>query len=292
MKAAKAALPADVLTTIPTIHHFDDDARVVIMDDCGDAVSLKQLMLDNPPLPSVANVIGKALGEFLGRLHTWGVNPKESQHDLFDQNKLGKTISGFVTYGRLISTLNGKNNLAALSDAPLNIPQAKLEIISKLADERRHDINTCQDTLTMGDFWPGNILVNINYSSDGSATTVGRIHVVDWELVKPGLAGLDVGQFCAEMHLLRRFSPACEPSVSAALKAFLKAYRGAFEVKMSVVRVSAGHIGAHWVAWTPRVPWGSKELTREIVQEGVEYLVEAYSGDVKWLEGSIVGALL
>ncbi|KIM86901.1 hypothetical protein PILCRDRAFT_4159 [Piloderma croceum F 1598] len=43
-------LPGDVVATVPTIHYFDDVAHVVIMDDCGAGVlTLKQLMIENPP---------------------------------------------------------------------------------------------------------------------------------------------------------------------------------------------------------------------------------------------------
>ena len=69
-------LPGDVVATVPTIHYFDDVAHVVIMDDCGvGAVTLKQLMLQNPPPVSVAKALGTGLGEFLsfGRLRGDGL---------------------------------------------------------------------------------------------------------------------------------------------------------------------------------------------------------------------------
>jgi len=118
------------------------------------------------------------------------------------------------------------------------------------------------------------------------------VYVLDWELAKPGLAGLDIGQFCAEMHLLRRFSPACGTSATTVLDAFLKTYRDAAGVGVGVAKDAIVHIGAHLVAWTPRVPWGSKERTREVVDEGVGYLVEGYAATQEWLRGSLVGRLV
>jgi hypothetical protein len=275
------------------IHHFDDVAHVLIMDDCGaGAVTLKQLMLQNPPPSSVASAIGAGLGECLGRLHTVGLDPQVSNLEFFDKNQQGRMISGFATYGRLVSTLTGNDDIAALSDPPLDIPQSKLDIISALSSEKIHAINTSHQALTMGDFWPGNIMVCLSPSHNDSPPLLERVYILDWELAKPGLAGLDVGQFCAEMHLLRRFSPACDESVTTALDAFLRSYRNAFKVGVEVTKDAAVHIGAHLVAWTPRVSWGSKERTREVVHEGVECLVEGYAGTQKWLEGSIVGPLL
>lgn len=91
MKSVKAILPSDAVVTVPTIHHFDDVAHVVIMDDCGiGALTLKQLMLENPPSLSVASTIGAGLGEFLGRLHKWGRDPQASNHAFFDTNQQGK----------------------------------------------------------------------------------------------------------------------------------------------------------------------------------------------------------
>ncbi|KZP09895.1 hypothetical protein FIBSPDRAFT_873126, partial [Athelia psychrophila] len=266
MRAVKAALPIDLVVSIPTVHHWDEVAHVVIMDDCGeDTRSLKQLMLEQPSPIALAHTIGTALGEFLGRMHTWGVDPTTSQHAYFDTNQQAKMITRWLTYDRLISTLNGQDHLLTPSDPPLNISQAKLDIISKISDERRDATNHCQDTLTMGDFWPENILVNLQYPPSGDPPVLKRIYVIDWELAKPGLAGLDVGQLCAEMHLLRHFSPASEPAVSAAMNAFLEAYRDKVTVSASMATIVAEHIGAHIVALAPRNPWGGKELTREVV---------------------------
>ncbi|KIM86898.1 hypothetical protein PILCRDRAFT_291247 [Piloderma croceum F 1598] len=92
--------------------------------------------------------------------------------------------------------------------------------------------------------------------------------VIDWKLVKPGAARLDIGQFCAEMHLLRPFSPACDTSVTTALDAFLK-----MQLDAGVAKDAMVHVGDHLVAWTPRVPCGCKERTRGVAVEGVGYLV-------------------
>jgi thiamine kinase-like enzyme len=161
-----------------------------------------------------------------------------------------------------------------------------------LSSDKIHAINTSHQTLTMGDFWTGNIIVCLGDTNNDSQLSLERVYVLDWELAKPGLAGLDVGQFCAEMHLLRRFSPLCDESVTTTLNAFFEAYRNEFEVGVEIVKDAAVHVGAHLVAWTPRVPWGGKERTRDVVNEGVEYLVEGYTGTREWLGGSIVGPLL
>ena len=61
----------------------------------------------------------------------------------------------------------------------------------------------------MGDFWPGNMMVVL----DGDRN-LERIYVLDWELSRTGLPGADIGQFCAEIHLLRRFEADAKDSAS------------------------------------------------------------------------------
>jgi 5-methylthioribose kinase len=108
MRFARATSSSNSLVTIPAIHHFDDIAHVVIMDDCGTgSLTLKQLMLTNPLSLSMANAVGKGLGEFLGRLHTRGLDTQASNHEFFDKNQQSKMMSGFVTYGQLMPTLTG-----------------------------------------------------------------------------------------------------------------------------------------------------------------------------------------
>lgn len=295
MKVVKSILPNDGIVTIPRIHLFDEAAHVIIMEHCGEGIlTLKQLMLQDPPPISIARDIGKGLGEFLGHLHTWGLDPDASNHAYFDTNQQGKTMSGFVTYGRLVSTLTGKDKLPALTDPSIEVPQSKIDIISGIATKTIDAVNTSHQTLTMGDFWPGNILVRLSApSGESDLRSLERIYVLDWELSKPGLAGLDIGQFTAEMHLLRRFSPASDESVSTALSSFFKSYQASFPaVDEELARIAVVHVGAHLVAWTPRVPWGGKERTRQVVLEGVDCLVNGCQETRHWLEKSIVGPLL
>lgn len=117
----------------------------------------------------------------------------------------------------------------------------------------------------MGDFWPGNILLSL----DPYTGAVERINVVDWELAKTGLAGLELGQFAAEVDLLRKFYPAFEDAGTKMISAFY----GAYSMEEDVARTAAIHWGVHLITWTPRVPWGSKWDTREMVEKGIKLVV-------------------
>lgn len=140
----------------------------------------------------------------------------------------------------------------------------------------------------MGDFWPGNIMVALDPSD---VNQLKRIYVLDWELAKTGLPGADIGQFCAEIHLLRRFEPITKASASWILSTFLKAYSRVGKPDVQVCRHAMVHWGVHLAVWTPRIPWGGKTATRDAVEEGVGFLVGASSADEDWLRASDVGAL-
>ncbi|KAG2338358.1 hypothetical protein BDR05DRAFT_893824 [Suillus weaverae] len=282
----------DDVITVPNVHLFDEEAHVMIIDDCGtDARTLKQLMIDEALPRTVAEDIGAAIGRFLGRIHAWN---KDASFDMgiFSNNEVGKMISALVTYGRLISTLSGRDNIAALADPGLDIPEGTLAVISKLAETRSSEIDSTAEVLTHGDFWPGNIMVSLRRESEGGMLRLEKLYVLDWELAKAGLRGLDIGQFCAEMRLLQRFYPNRQEETSTVMRSFLLAYRGGSGPDEALARVAIAHVGAHLVAWTPRVRWGDKEDTRQTVTEGVELLIGGAEGTLAWLEGSLVGSLM
>ena len=282
----------DDVITVPAVHLFDEEAYVMIMDDCGtDARTLKQLVIDEALPQSVAEEIGAAVGRFLRRIHSWN---KDESFDMgiFSNNEVGKMISSLVTYGRLISTLSGKDNIAALADPVLNVQKGKLDVISKLAETCSYEINSTSEAVTHGDFWPGNIMVSLRREIEGCAPRLEKVYLLDWELAKAGLRGLDIGQFCAEMRLLQRFYPSRKDEASTIITSFLLAYKGGSGPDEALARVAIAHVGAHLVAWTPRVRWGGREEIRETVAEGVELLVGGAEGTQTWLESSLVGSLL
>ncbi|KAJ7493839.1 kinase-like domain-containing protein [Mycena latifolia] len=285
LEKVKAGLDCGPRAAVPGMHHFDEEAHVIIMDDCGaSAVTLKELFLTAPPSPAVAREIGAALGQFLGRLHSWAsIDP--SMLDFFDQNQQAKRITAWVTYGRLISTLT-TDNLPAVALLPEQVDESDLADIRAIVDERTPEIFNSRETLTMGDFWTGNIMVSLG------ADALERVHVIDWELAKPGLAALDVGQFCAEVHTLQLFKPETVEPANALLEAFLTEYRAhCGTMAPHMANVAAKHMGAHLVTITPRVPWGTPEETAKVVQVGLTHLMEGCSD--RWVrERSVLSPLM
>ena len=237
--------------------------------------------------------IGAALGRFLSRLHGWNEHP-DVDLSLFASNEVGKTTTAFVTYGQLVATLTSGDKIPHLLDPYLEISEEKLAIISELAETRIKEIHssTASSVMTHGDFWPGNIIVSLRRGADGAIEVLDRLYILDWELAKTGISGLNLGQLCAELHLIARFHPHREESAKATIRSLLSAYRQSRKMDPVTARVALGHVGAHLVALTPRVRWGGRERTREVVQEGVELLNLSWTGSESSLLDSIVGPLL
>lgn len=118
----------------------------------------------------------------------------------------------------------------------------------------------------MGDFWPGNIIV-----PNGD---VERAYVVDWEVCRPGLAGVEIGQFCAEVGFVQHFHPEHAAAAEAVLEEFMRAYKATAEPDSGVLRMADMHIGVHTVVIAPRVDWGPRDATRAAVSGGVRRIVQ------------------
>jgi 5-methylthioribose kinase len=232
------------------------------MEDCGeDSQNLKALMSAAPPSVPVAQEIGRALGQFLGRLHSWGtVDPK--MIDFFDENEqakvtdvsaitlfsfmnvFGQRITSWITYGRLISTLT-TDDIPAVALLPEKVPESDLDDIRAIITERTNEIFTERATLTMGDFWTGNVMVNLRTDAATGETSFGGVYIIDWELAKAGVAALDVGQFCAEMLTLTLFKLDAVEASKALIEAFLTEYRAhCGEMAPHFANVVAKHMGA------------------------------------------------
>ncbi|KAF9011117.1 kinase-like domain-containing protein [Cyathus striatus] len=286
LKAVRSWLPSNSVVTVPEVHLFDMEHNLIIMEDLGhDAVTLKIFMQEHNPSTELASRIGELIGDFLGQLHVWGQNNVE-RCKFFDGNMEGKSVTR-AYYGGLVSTLKGEYSLSKLSDPPLEIKAEDLNVIEDVVEDTTQSMVTVRDSFVMGDFWTGNMIVSLDKSGN-----LNHIFIVDWEFSRLGLLGVEVGQFCAEAHMLHRFNVQCKESAPALLTHFLKAYRKLVNTDEELCRTAVIHLGVHIIAIAPRMPWGEKELTREVVQEGVSLIVRGWKGDLEWMKHSLVGGLI
>ncbi|GLB43504.1 putative phosphotransferase enzyme family protein [Lyophyllum shimeji] len=296
MTRIKAWLPTDSLVTVPTIYKFDTQHNVIIMEDCGPGtLTLKDFLREGrasstPDAADLAEIIGASLGRFIGAMHAWSRADPDGMLSLFAENTQALQLSPWATYGRVVQTLRpgeGDDVPPALADPPFAVRDADVDVVRKVAGEMSAAMMAARDIFVMGDFWPGNVMVTLD-----SNQQLRRLYILDWELAKPGLPGVELGQFCAEMHLLQRFVPVAQDAASTVLNAFLRAYAKAYAPDVEVARNALVHWGTHLVVWTPRVPWGDKETTRKVVEEGLQIILGAAGAKEDELRRSLVGPLV
>ena len=237
MRYARSIVRDDSLVTVPEIYRFDSDANVIIMEDCAASdedtytVTAKEYLLrtegtrPSPPTKDVSRIIGAALGKFIATLHNKSRNNVEVL-DNFDKNQQARVLSAWATYGRLHSTLSGEDALPPLSDPPFEVTSDDLKKIDQLALNAQDLVKTSRETLVHGDFWPGNVLIRFkpNATSEG-VDEVEKMYLVDWELVKPGSRGVELGQFLGELYQAQHFCEINAPSAEALRVGLLEAYQ-------------------------------------------------------------------
>ncbi|KAF9453893.1 hypothetical protein P691DRAFT_812509 [Macrolepiota fuliginosa MF-IS2] len=286
MKRIREWSSPTAFVTVPSIHLYDEKGRAVIMDDCGlSSISLKEYMQQGRCTVEIAHRIGKEIGEFLGMLHTWG----RSNADVgafFDGNKQAKVMSIWVFYGRILPTF--EDGLEKLKDPDVKLSEEEASTLKRIVEETSNAMKEATGTFVMGDFWPGNVMLSFNEGGD-----ITQIRVLDWELCKPGVLGIELGQFCAELILLMRFNAdICEQTAGIMLEDFLKIYATHITPDLEMCRRAIVHLGTHLVTLTPRIAWGGKEMTQKVVKEGLGLILEGYGAEREWLRKSAVGPLV
>ena len=233
-------LPANDLVRPPEVFRYNAENHVLHLSD-GGARTLKAAYgepgLDVPGY-------GAGLGRWLAGLHGASV-----EADIGD-NQTGKAIYRYAYMG-LAGVAREYGVDAGLSE--------------RVDREFGSLLQTDDECVCHGDFWPGNVLV--------SETGEGLM-VVDWEMVRRECGATDVGQFAAEAWLLDRFRGG-----KGLLGAFLKSYREAAGPGRGFLKRVAVHFGTHLAFWPTRVEWGSREETRECELVGQEVLKRAVDED-------------
>ncbi|KAI9454133.1 kinase-like domain-containing protein [Lactarius psammicola] len=279
LRGVRAWLPPDACITVPVVHHFDHAMHAAIMDDAGPgAAPLKAALLaGHIPSPRAAT-LGTTIGQFLRALHTWGRGTEAggTLREALGANVFARDIYAFITYGRVCATLRtpggettgaaagGQEPLPALGDEPLGVPEETLRVIEELAERRVPQIRDVRgDTLVMGDFWPGNVLVG---------ERGGGRFAPSWRR-------------CGILH------PERAEAAGEVLNNFVHAYFAgdvgpeADETR----RVALGHFGVHLAVWTPRAEWNAGvQAKRALVMKGVKHLVEGADPERVWTDEELV----
>ncbi|KAF1851045.1 uncharacterized protein K460DRAFT_26876 [Cucurbitaria berberidis CBS 394.84] len=236
---------------------YDQERKLLCIADGGDR-NLKNAYDD-----SKLNIrlVGEELAKWVAALHM-----------------CSKEIS-LALLGQDPTASNNKNNPIAVkiyrhSYTNLHTALSQHGHDTKLADRINEEFGSLLETddecVCHGDFWPGNVLVKLNTSQQKAVD----LTIVDWEMVRRGTSATDVGQFAAEAFLLDRFRGG-----RGLLPAFLNAYAAARESDNTHKTLGKGwlrRVAVHWAVhvayWPTRVAWTDKEGTQQLVDIGVDVL--------------------
>lgn len=202
--------------------------------------------------------LGKRIGAWLKHLHHCSrLSPLCGKFD----NKVGKTTYRYC-YENLGNAL--ENNGCD-------------KMIGERINERYGSLlQTDNDCVCHGDFWPGNILISDHAEAENQV-----LMVVDWEMVRTGNGATDVGQFAAEAWLLDRFHGG-----KGLFDAFLNGYLNGGKLgHESAVKVAV-QFGTHLGFWPTIVEWCSNEETKEVIAVGYGILKAVCDENWQGLRGS------
>lgn len=150
-----------------------------------------------------------------------------------------------------------------------------------------------KEVLTVGDFWPENVLVSTVKGKDGEERQ--ELVALDFELAKPGLAEFDVGQMAAELWMVSYFTGTGEEEegdlAGVVLRAFLSRYEEVRGERVDWNRVAI-RVGAHLVVISP-LGWEARVGRRRVgdaVQRGLELCGKGFREEVDVVEGCIPGS--
>ncbi|PGH08510.1 hypothetical protein AJ80_07830 [Polytolypa hystricis UAMH7299] len=237
---------------VPELYLEDAKRRVVIMEDGtprrgSDEVWQERshsarIFFEEVPSSSqkyeTARLIGQLLGSFLARLHNWGDSPENAAlvFDSFAGNTAAKDLTTQETF---------KDFWKNVERTGFVVPDhLKAELETKLHDLQEQVRNNLE-TVVMGDFWPGNILLSFTDKDE-----LERLSIIDWEFIMLAPAFLDTGHFIGEVFLIHYFESNDEVYI-VLLESFMRAYRSSLVRDIDTENILA-YAGAHIMVGLPR----------------------------------------
>jgi len=255
----------------PKLIHYDKANHVLIMEDVGQLLSLKEWM--QPEVDrTMAQTIGQTLGSYLAGIHNITQQDKRLLAD-FDGNGTARQLSSKLYFGTLVERAARFGHTDSF--------------IGDAAKVGEYEVLYSYDVLTLGDFWTGNILVS------GTSQEDIRLFVIDLELSKPGTAEFDIGQMAAEMYCLATFRNHANDQSLAMLEAFLVAYKATRKVTVDAAKVAV-RLGSHWLVIMP-MAWAAEatpDQIRTATFEGRELARMGWERDTAALRSTVLDPLL
>ncbi|KAG0093340.1 hypothetical protein BGZ93_004494 [Podila epicladia] len=264
---------------VPRVLYWDHENNIVIQEDAGmESTHLKEFISSHaqPPSPMLAKEIGGSLGEFIARLHLYGIRHRSELYPNKMANTEALSLSRLILYDQFPK---------AASKYMVDQPQFDRDVINLASKWGGDRLMNEPETLAHGDFWPGNFLVD-SATGEGNEITIKRMYIVDWEISRYAPAAMDLGQFIAEAFSLNKYRHPCEELMTSFLEAYCKIYGD--RLTTTDLKTAVIHCGGHLMSWTPYTGWfkedeGHDAKAKEITLIGAEFIKRAWIEDWAWV---------
>ncbi|CEL63303.1 hypothetical protein RSOLAG1IB_05346 [Rhizoctonia solani AG-1 IB] len=243
--------------------HYDPETHTTFMVDLGSPIPLQTILQEglgkkDQDHHKLTSDIGSALGDFLGRLHSWTSAPEQAPlRALIAQNDVAKLC------------LSIQHTFAHETLAKFG---SKTEWIEEALARDLEESAAAEDTLIWGDSWPGNILVTLP-----SDTQPLRIHLTDWEMSRLGPPEFDIGEAVGvAMSIIHQHYPQGDHPYIQSLHRSYRQHRTLDPVK------AARSTGVAIIGHSFVMPWvvGEDEQSqRNLASTGIALIKAAHDGN-------------
>jgi hypothetical protein len=234
---------------------YDKEHKLLHIEDGGE-LNLKDAYVDGRlDIP----VVGEELAKWIATLHG-----HSKDVSLLTSDRQGHSNNPVAISAYRYSYNNLHMALSQFGHDP--------QLVHCINEEFGSLLQTDDECVCHGDFWPGNILVRFNRKKPAELT------VVDWELVRRGTSATDAGQFAAEAFLLDRFRGG-KGLCSAFLNAYATARENTTVLGKTWLRRMVVHWAVHVAFWPTQMVWTDKGGTQKLVDIGVDVLKQVLEDD-------------
>ncbi|CCO35608.1 hypothetical protein RSOLAG1IB_05344 [Rhizoctonia solani AG-1 IB] len=276
--ATSGLFDSDSTVQLPVPLEYDQETHTIFMTDLGSPLPITQVLeqgfsgefLDSSgssefdQVRELAQTIGWALGDFVGRFHNWSALPEQSE--LRAYFSLNPSVIQQCVYIHHLCL-----NLAA------DRFQMRETWMDELIAKEQQEALAGGDVLVMGDCSLHNLLV-----SPPSANCGMRIYLTDLEMTRASYPELDVGELTATvLSFTRLCSSSAENPLITALHQAYRRHRSLDSRRMAIAT------GTDLMGLGTVLPWATNQnetKLRELAVAGLELLKSSVKGDESFIK--------
>ncbi|GAP87176.2 hypothetical protein SAMD00023353_2300930 [Rosellinia necatrix] len=294
-------LTSPTIVTLPRLIFHDRTNHILAMEDVGldatnsekkqetSTMSLKDLCRSSSITSNDINVadrVGTELGKFLFGLHQCGrgigLAESDKLRETFVRNTAARQLDADTTFGGIMQSLD---------EFQVAYSANEKRILERLIQETSFEMMNNFETIIMGDFWYGNILLKFQTGAEPRDLT--QIGVIDWEFTTCGPLFVDLAHFASEIWLQDRFhsdnglASIANRRAAVSLFASYRACGGYIDCKKIAL-----YIGGHVCCFLRFSNWtDDMEQRKTVAREAIDLMLAADSGNWTSVNDSLIREL-